>query len=43
MRCKTKTGENNMQTKIEFNSCVKNGTNAIPKDLIAAIPSVVLF
>jgi len=27
-----------MQTQIEFSSYVKNGTIAIPKDLIAAIP-----
>jgi len=28
-----------MQTQVEFNSYVKNGTIAIPDDLISAIPS----
>jgi len=35
----SKTGENSMQTQVEFNSYVKNGTIAIPDDLISVIPS----
>ena len=30
-----------MQTQVEFNSYVKNGTIAIPENLISAIPSAV--